>query len=301
MAIASDQLAAPSSPGRLAAPSSLGQLASEDRDLITVDGNNQPRRALVDLREGLARWQLWTTLGWEDIRTRYRRSTIGPFWVTLSMAALIGGIGLMYSGLFGTSGHDYVPYIAVGFVVWALITGLIKDGCMSFYSAGGMIRQLPAPLSLQTYRFVWKNVVVLAHNMLIYLAICLVYGLWPGFVNLGLALLGLTVICLNGVWFGLIMGLLSSRFRDIPQIVDSVMQVAFFLTPIFWHPDKLPDRAFIVDFNPFRYYLEVVRQPLLGESTDPKAWVVVLLLTLVGSAISFAFFARYRRRVAYWV
>jgi ABC-2 type transport system permease protein len=294
MAISSDQLAAPSSSVLLAA-------SSEDRALITVDGNQQARRALVDLREGFAHWQLWLTLGWEDIRTRYRRSTIGPFWVTLSMAAVIGGIGLMYSGLFGTSGHDYVPYIAVGFIVWALITGLIRDGCASFFKAAGMIRQLPAPLSLQTYRFVWTNVIVLAHNMLIYIVICFIYGIWPGFVNLGLALLGVMIICLNGIWLGLIVGLLSSRFRDIPQIVDSVLQLAFFLTPIFWSPDRLPDRAFIIDFNPFRYYLEIVRQPLLGESTDPKAWVIVLLLTLVGSAISFLIFARYRRHVAYWV
>jgi ABC-2 type transport system permease protein/lipopolysaccharide transport system permease protein len=293
MAITSEESPAPSAERAFAEP--------QDSGLITLNSSRPVRRALADLWDGLDHWQLWLTLGWEDIRQRYRRSTIGPFWVTLSMAMLIGGIGLMYSGLFGASERGYVPYIAVGFIVWALLTGLIKDGCNSFFSAAGMITQLPAPLSVQVYRLTWKNIIIFGHNLLIYVLICLLYGIYPGVFNLALALLALFIISLNGIWLGLLFGLLSARFRDIPQIVDGVLQIAFFLTPIFWRPDKLPERAFVLNLNPFRYFVDILRQPMLGESIDLKAWSIVILITAVGAAVSFAMFARYRSRISYWV
>jgi hypothetical protein len=111
------------------------------------------------------------------------------------MAMLIAGIGLMYSGLFGVSQRAYVPYVGIGFMLWALITGLIKEGCLAFFTAGGMIRQLSAPLSVQVYRLIWKNLIVFGHNILIYVAIGLIFGIWAGIQNIGLAILGLLAIC----------------------------------------------------------------------------------------------------------
>ena len=260
-----------------------------------------PYRAWADLRAGLARWQLWGLLGWQSIRERYRRSTIGPFWVTLSMAILIGGLGVMYSGLFGLPTQEYIPYIAVGFIVWGLISGLITDGCSCFFASARLINQLPGPLSVYVYHCVWKNLLTFFHNAILLVAIGLFYGLWPGLSNLALAILGLAVICVNGVWFSLLMGTLSARLRDIPPITISLLQVAFFLTPIFWHPEQLGARGFIVKFNPFGYYVDVVREPLLGHSVGGVTWLVVAALTLVGSLTAFLFFARYRSRIAYWV
>jgi ABC-type polysaccharide/polyol phosphate export permease len=48
----------------------------------------------------LANWQLWSMLGWNDIHQRYRRSALGPFWITISMAIFIVLLGFIYSKLF---------------------------------------------------------------------------------------------------------------------------------------------------------------------------------------------------------
>ena len=58
-----------------------------------------PRRgevAYADLRDGLASWRLAWALARLDLRNRYRGSVIGPFWVTLSTAAMLVGLGLLY-------------------------------------------------------------------------------------------------------------------------------------------------------------------------------------------------------------
>jgi ABC-type polysaccharide/polyol phosphate export permease len=272
-------------------------------DTSAADGfaESAAKRAFADLHAGLLQWQLWGLLGWQSIRERYRRSSIGPFWVTLSMALLIGGLGIMYSGLFALSTQDYIPYIAVGFIVWSLISGLITDGCACFFTSAPLIRQLPSPLSVYVYRSVWRNLLTFLHNSTILIVVFVIYGLWPGAVNILLAALAVAIICFNGVWFGLLLGTLSARLRDVPPIVTNLIQVAFFLTPIFWHPNQLGERGFIVTFNPFAYFLEIVRKPLLSGSIDVIDWIVVAAITLVGSITAFLFFARYRPRIAYWV
>ena len=256
--------------------------------------------ALRDVVEGAGAFRLWGMLGWQDIRQRYRRSTLGPFWLTISMGALVGGLGVLYSGLFKMDIADYLPFVAAGLILWGLISGLITEGCAAFIGAEGIIKQVSLPLSVHVYRVVWRNIIVFAHNVIIYVVAAVFFSIHPGWVGL-LILPGLALLCLNGVWMGLLLGLVSARFRDVPQIVASVVQVTFFLTPIIWKPELLPDRAFILEFNPFFHLLELVRAPSLGQAPGLGSWLVTLGITLGGWLVTLLMYRRYRWRVAYWV
>ena len=256
--------------------------------------------ALRDVVEGAGAFRLWGMLGWQDIRQRYRRSTLGPFWLTISMGALVGGLGVLYSGLFKMDVADYLPFVAAGLILWGLISGLITEGCSAFIGAEGIIKQVSLPLSVHVYRVVWRNFIVFAHNIIIYVVAAVFFSIHPGWVGL-LILPGLALLCLNGVWMGLLLGLVSARFRDVPQIVASVVQVTFFLTPIIWKPELLPDRAFILEFNPFFHLLELVRAPLLGQAPGLGSWLATLGITLGGWLVTLLMYRRYRWRVAYWV
>ena len=256
--------------------------------------------ALRDVAEGARAFRLWGMLGWQDIRQRYRRSTLGPFWLTISMGALVGGLGLLYAGLFKLDVADYLPFVAAGLILWGLISGLITEGCDAFIGAEGIIKQVNLPLSVHVYRVVWRNFIVFAHNVVIYAAAAVLFSIQPGWAGL-LALPGLALLCLNGVWVGLLLGLVSARFRDVPQIAASIVQVAFFLTPIIWKPELLPDRAFILHLNPFFHLLELVRAPLLGQAPGLVSWLAVAGITLGGWLVTLFMYRRYRWRIAYWV
>ncbi len=256
--------------------------------------------ALRDVAEGARAFRLWGMLGWQDIRQRYRRSTLGPFWLTISMGALVGGLGLLYAGLFKLDVSDYLPFVAAGLILWGLISGLITEGCDAFIGAEGIIKQVNLPLSVHVYRVVWRNSIVFAHNVVIYAAAAVIFSIQPGWAGL-LALPGLALLCLNGVWVGLLLGLVSARFRDVPQIAASIVQVAFFLTPIIWKPELLPDRAFILHLNPFFHLLELVRAPLLGQAPGLVSWLAVAGITLGGWLVTLFMYRRYRWRIAYWV
>ena len=257
-------------------------------------------QALRDLKEGAARYPLWATLAWLDIRQRYRRSAIGPFWITISMGAMIAGLGFLYAGLFRQRTASYLPFLAAGLVVWGLISALVLDSCATFIGAEGTIKQIKAPLSVYVYRVVWRNLIVFAHYVWIYAIVALACGVQVGGATL-LAVPGMLILVLNGVWVALLLGLLCARFRDIPQLVVNLVQVVFFITPIMWSADQLSDLAVFADLNPFYHLIAIVREPLLGHAPAMAHWWTSLGITIAGFAVAFAFFARYRWRIAYWV
>ena len=254
---------------------------------------SQTALAFRDVVEGACAFRLWGMLGWQDVRQRYRRSTLGPFWLTISMGALVGGLGVLYAGLFRMDVADYLPFVAAGLIIWGLLSGLITEGCAAFIGAEGIIKQVNLPLSVHVYRVVWRNLIVFAHNVAIYVAAAVIFSIQPGWTGL-LVLPGLALLCLNGVWMGLLFGLVSARFRDVPQIAASVVQVAFFLTPIIWKPELLPDRTFVLDLNPFFHLVELVRAPLLGQAPGLVSWLAAAGITLGGWLVTLLMYRRYR-------
>ncbi len=196
--------------------------------------------------------------------------------------------------------HPLLWFVAAGFLVWGLLSTLILDGTNAFIISGGLIRQLAAPLSVHVYKVVWSNLIILAHNIWIFVIVALWYGLNPGWTVL-LAVPALLLLLANGLWLGLLLGLLSARFRDIPLIAASILQVAFFITPIFWKPEMLTGRMVLLHANPFYYLVEIMRAPLLGNVPQTEHWISVLVITVLGWGIALLFFTAYRWRLAYWV
>lgn len=260
----------------------------------------QIERALHDIGAGWDRRELWMTLGLQDVRQRYRRSKLGPFWITLSMAIMVLALGLLYGRIFGQDLHDYLPFLAAGFVIWGMVASLVNDGCQSFIQAEGMIRQLNAPLSIYAYRGLWSTLIAFAHNVWVFLGVALWFGVDLNW-NLLWVPVALLVLLLNGLWIALFLGILSARFRDVPPIVGSVVQVLFFITPVIWKPEMLPGRALWLDLNPFYHLVEIMRAPLLGQPPALGNWLTVIAITVVGWAVALFFYSAYRWRVAYWV
>jgi lipopolysaccharide transport system permease protein len=256
--------------------------------------------AWSDIIAGLASWRLWVRLGWNDILQRYRRSILGPFWLTASMAIMIVALGVLYAGLFNTPVEDFLPFLCVGLLVWTLVASFLVEGGTLFTGSESYIKQIRLPYSVYVYRSTWSKLVIFFHNFIIYFVVLLYFQIWPGAVAL-LAIPGLIVIVINGALASLSIGIISARFRDVPPLIGSVVQIVFFLTPIFWKPEMLKGRDYVTDLNPFFHLLEIVRAPLLGGVPSAKSYLAVLLITLINIVVTGAFFSRFRSRISYWV
>lgn len=264
-------------------------------------GRSSIRAALVDLHEGLRTWQLWMSLGWLDVKQRYRRAVLGPFWITISMLVLVIALGILYAGIFRQEVRSFLPYLAAGFIVWSFISTTITDGTTTFVQAEGLLKQGGIPLMLHIFRTIFRNIVIGAHNLTVML---LMYIWQPSLLSWHLLLLipSLILVTANLVWICLIVGTLCTRFRDLPPIVANLLQIFVFISPIMYKPTSVPpDLEFVIHLNPFYYFIDAVRSPLLGAAPSPTSYAVLLTLSVVGSVMAFYLFQKTRARVAYWV
>lgn len=256
--------------------------------------------AFADVRDGLKAIHVWTALGWQDVVQRYRRSLLGPLWLTISTGLMVTIMGPLYGKLFGQDIGGYFGFLAIGFVVWQLIAQTINECCVAFVTAESYIKQIKLPLSVHILRVVWKNVIVFFHNMVVVVAV-LAWLQPPLGASLLLFPFAVAAFALNAYFFGTILGIVCARFRDIPLIIANVVQASFFLTPVLWVPGMLGRHSWTVDLNPFYHFIEIIRAPLLGEPVNPRSWPIVIGITVFGAVWMLAVLKRYRARVAYWV
>lgn len=238
-------------------------------------------------------------LGWNDILKRYRRSVLGPFWLTASTGIMVAALGLLYANLFKTPIDDFLPFLCVGLLVWNLISSFLVEGGTLFSGAESFIKQVRLPFSVYVYQATWSKLIIFAHHLVIYIAVIVYFQIWPGAAAL-LSIPGLLVVLVNGALSTLAIGIVSARFRDIPQVVNSIVQILFFITPIMWKPELLGDH-WVLELNPFYHLIEIVRRPLLGATPSALNYGVAILTTLVNLTVSGIIFVRFRSRIAYWV
>ncbi|HEX3573436.1 MAG TPA: ABC transporter permease [Rhodopila sp.] len=259
------------------------------------------RQAMADVAGGLRLWRLALSLGWLDIRLRYRGSMLGPFWLTISTGVMVGALGVLYSTLFKIDLRDYLPFLALSQVLWGFLAALVSESCTVFTDAEGVIRSMRMPFFVFSLRALIRNAIALGHNIVVIVVVFALFEMWPH-ANALMALPGLLLWSIDALALTLILGAFCARFRDIQPIVNSIMQIAFFVTPVIWKPTQLsPTGIERLALNPFFDLLEIVRGPILGSGIAGTTWLGALMYSVALCAISWAFFVRARGRVTFWV
>ena len=282
-------------------PSTLPIPAADLRLQSDLTWHARQAQAIADVTGAAKLWRLAATLGWFDIRLRYRGSVLGPFWLTLSTAVMVSALGVLYSALFKMELHDYLPYLALSLVLWNYLSGLVAEACTCFTGGEGLIRAVRMPFTLYAARVMVRNTLVLAHNIVVILAVYAYFDVWPGWRAIGVVP-GMLLWTVDGMAICLLLGALCARFRDIPPIVGSLMQIAFFISPIIWKPELLKGvERELLPLNPFYSLLEMVRAPLFGAVPDGIVWLSALGYSAVLLGITWVVFVRVRGRLAFWV
>lgn len=278
-------------------------ISSETDNQITFARHTSFQLALNDFKLGLMQWPIWLMLAYQDIKLRYRRSVLGPFWITISMAITVYTMGYLYSHLFHIDLQTYYPFLVGGMLSWALISTAVTELVDTFTTLEGMIKQIKLPYSLYMHRVAARNILIFFHNILVIVPILIIFH-QSAKVNLNTLFLfaGLAILYINMIFYGLIFAMIGARYRDISQVIKSLIQVVFFLTPVMWSPVVLPpNKQFIVLFNPFNAAIDMVRAPLLGTLPSTTSFMMMLVVTVFGAVICFKMFTAYRARIVYWL
>jgi ABC-type polysaccharide/polyol phosphate export permease len=257
--------------------------------------------ALRDLFDGTRLWRVWYVLGVNEVRQRYRRSMLGPFWVTASMGIQALVMGFLLAFLFHLDVQRYLPFLCISLVTWTFLMTSITDGALCFIAMNATILQIKRPLWTYVMLVLWRNGIIYAHTLVIFVVAALIYRVYPSSHYL-LIPASVALLVLNVSWIALAVGVLAARFRDVPLLVQSLFSVLMWATPVYYHLEQLgPNTRTIIELNPLTYVIEVARSPFLNEAQPASVWLVASALAVFGWLFAFALFARSRARVPYWL
>lgn len=261
---------------------------------------NQAKLAITDVVAGIRCWRIWWLLAYSDIRGRYRRSKFGQAWITLSMAITIAGIGTVYAAIFRLPVDQYLPLVSVNLVVWGFLSSLVNEGAGAFVESQHLLRGTSLPRSVFVLRAIGRCVLSFLHNLVLVPPVLLLFGVPISAMQL-LAVPGLLLLLATSVVLSLALATACLRFRDLVPIISSLMQLAFFLTPVIWERSQLAEsqRAW-ADWNPLSAFLGIVRDPLLGRLPAPGCWTVASLTFALSLLAGLVVFGRFRARIAFF-
>ncbi|MBA8666291.1 ABC transporter permease [Holosporaceae bacterium 'Namur'] len=266
--------------------------------------NCEFKKAITDLSQGFKNWHMWYTISTMLIKQRYRRSTLGQFWLTLTTAINIFALGIIWSYLFKLPISSYLLYVASGMVFWNCINSIINDSSSIFITAEHYLKQVALPKSTFAYVNVSRNIVILGHNLIILPIIILFNAPNIHISMLGIlqSFLGLSLFIINGIWISLLLGVIGTRFRDLQNIIPSLMQIILYITPVFWKIEYMPENIrWWLQMNPFYIFLSLVRDPILGSPIPSMYWIIASGITIIGLVIAMMVFTKYRKRIVYWL
>lgn len=257
--------------------------------------------AIQDVVDGVRACRIWLLLSWLDLKMRYRRSTLGPFWISVNLAVMVVTIGILYSIIFRMEYSEYVPYFAAGIVGWTLIASILTESTTAFIVSESLIKQAKMPLCIHICRIISRNCIIFLHNFLV-LLICMF--VFPKYFQWRLLFLPISLLWLSVIFFllCLFVSIFSTRYRDVPQLIANILQIAMFFTPIIWNIAIIPfEFRWLVLLNPFYHLVELIRAPILGLPVDFFSLCFCGALTLVLSIVVIPFYAHYRPRIVYWL
>ena len=253
-----------------------------------------------DIKLALKSHEQWIYMAVQDIKLRYRRSIIGPWWVTISTGIMVIMLGFLFSQIFGQTIDTYLPFFAIGFIVWNWMASQISDAAGGFLQFQGIIKQLKLPLPIFTLRLNMRQLIILAHNSIIIALVLLFIGQGLSWKSI-IAIPGLILIQMNLALLSIVIAIFCSRYQDMTQVISVITQILFFFTPILWQVDILKNRMYLAEMNPIYHWIEIIRAPLLGQlpSLNNYLWSVASLIFLL--LVNTYFLGRYRSRIAYWL
>ena len=254
----------------------------------------------VDLSRSIILKHIWINLALMEIKSSYRRTKLGPLWITLSTVILLISIGPLYALIFKVDFKSYFIYLACGFTFWAFIKDTTIDNATQFIHSKGYILSEPYPLSLYIFKSLAKNIIIFAHNMVVVLLAVIFFSKNIILLNYLYFFLGFILNCLILFFVGLIVSTICVRFRDVSNIIQNIFTVFFFITPIFWKPSFIEGKFALTHSNPFFSMIEIMRAPLLNESFPKISFIIAIVILILSIISAGIIFGKYKKRISLW-
>ena len=256
-----------------------------------------------DLWHSIRYREYWLYSTWLKMGLQYRKTTLGPIWLMVSPAMFIIMLGYLFAQVGGRSLAVFVPHLAVGYITWTLVSGIVTNGTTLFHRRRSELLQGDIRLTDLVLSNFFSTFLQFLHQIPVIIAVMIWFKIMPTASGVLMSLFGLCLIVINGIWMIIIAGIIGTHYRDLAEIISAFMRLAFFITPIIWMDDGGAGGllgAYLI-FNPFFHFLDIVRAPLLGDTIMVATWIFVALSTCIGGIFAAALYRFQARSIAMWV
>lgn len=214
-----------------------------------------------DLLKSLHHLPLIFHMAYSDTKARYKRSMLGPLWLTLGAAVGVVGLGLVWSQLLHQERSELIPSLTIGLLLWQFISGCVIESTSTFVKQSQIIRNLQLPFFIHPIQLIVRQSITLAHNLIVLVVVLIIYPQNLGLVSI-LSIVGFAIVLINLLWISVMLSIIGARFRDVEQIVQALMPIIFFLTPVLYKAGHAGVNQAIIWLNPFTYFITLVRDPI---------------------------------------
>jgi len=254
------------------------------------------KEAFGDLRAGLGLRRVWIALASEDIGDQHKRTTLGPLWLLVNYLVFAGTFIFL---IHGKTSYNYPAFVATGLFVWFYIMEVITSSVSLFQREESFIKGTTLPLSVYVMRFFMQSVIRAGYAFLGCLLVLYYSGIDISFLWLW-SVLGIIIILLSVPPTIIVLAFLGAFFPDAQYLVSNLMRVGMFLTPVFWtYEGSGGIRHIFYHWNPFTYYLEMVRFPILWHKVPLEAFMITPIIGVGLWVAALLLLGRLRRQVVF--
>jgi len=278
----------------------MARMADENVQLVAEVDKSSAQLAVADLLEGLRDNERWRRFSFFYFKRTYWRTSLGVLWPVVTFFLFVLMLSLLWGNLFGRELSVYLPHFGYGFTCWIFLNGMMSGGDQVFNANSAIIREFPLPLSFYAYSKMAREMTLFAMSLGCMILFDVFYIHKISLVSL-LVIPAIFVYAVDGVLVALIMGMLTTRYRDISQIVPTVMRAFFFFTPVLWTVEARERLWPIIVSNPMYHAIEIVRAPMSGKLPLPINWIVMLGVTAVLLLIFLSTFKNGTRNLRVWL
>jgi lipopolysaccharide transport system permease protein len=253
--------------------------------------------AANDLVAAIRMRRVWVALASEDIGDQHKRTTLGPLWLLINYLAFAGTFIFIFGN--GDRPHEYPTYVATGLLVWFYLMEVITGSVTLFSREESFIKGTTLPLSVYVMRAALQTALRAGYSLIGCTIILLASGTLPAAPWLW-SLLGVLLILFIAPAVILSFAFLGVFFPDSQYIVSNLIRVGMFVTPVFWIPNANTRgiRAAFYHYNPFTYFLDIVRQPIVYGIVPVEAFWICLVFGAGAWILGMILLGRFRRQVA---
>lgn len=252
-------------------------------------------------------WRLrhfWLALVRVDLKRCYRHSILGLGWSLLLPLSMTIVLCTVFAKLFNADVRTFAPYLLAGLTAWNFLTSVMTQGCQCFLQGESYIRQHPAPLAIYPLRTTLGASIHLLAGLVVVLGLswCLNgFGNVPVLISLVPSLALFFILAWS---LAVCMGVLNVLFQDIQHLIQVLLQVVFYVTPIMYPANVLRERGlnWVLIFNPISAYLELIRAPMIHAELPPvSAYAAALLTAAIAASAACLLLARFERKMIFYL